>query len=340
MITDLSNTYIKVNSPEESEAVQKKAFELGWDWGNSYGKTISQTDKGGLGFGKGKWICWIVGGVAPSGRAAGFKEITLADLLGEKTQSEEEYNEGDIVVSIVSNNHFSKGAAHYVLKVNRKYLRCRFPNDYWFIQKESVRHATQEEKDYHAIHSDGCIMPAYPSSPPIETNLEKAKRLYPESMHEFVESIQKGFDNGPTLEVPKEESAISGVRSYFSDLCDQAVTLPPIDAFNLQKAFDKAFPKTVSEVFAPIMYETEGEPPREEGNALRYNDRFFMKYRYGIDPAMAFGESVMVDEFGARLPRESHDPTNLKPLNKKLKPMSVKPTPKFNNLVIPKSSKK
>ena len=175
MITDLSNTYIKVSSPEEAERVQNKAFELGWSWDRiGKDKKPSMLDRSGFAFSKDKWICWIGKVGAPSGRAIGFKQITLEDLFGKETEPSSEFKKGDVVVvtkrynsnysevgMIVTYNYAATKGDHCVTIPALSSSTC-----------SGVRHATAAEKQYHAIHGNGCIMAATKASPAIRVSAE------------------------------------------------------------------------------------------------------------------------------------------------------------------------
>lgn len=85
MITDLSNTFIRVNSPEESEKIQNRAFYLGWKWPGSCQKATQKSRE---------ILTFASDGLIRYGYTSGvknlidrdFKEITMEDLFGEKSE--------------------------------------------------------------------------------------------------------------------------------------------------------------------------------------------------------------------------------------------------------------
>lgn len=73
---DLSNTKIRVNSPEESKLIQEKAFQLGWKW--TAPNKLDYLDKPFLYFSGSKWIYY--GEICSIFKSDSRKEITLKDL--------------------------------------------------------------------------------------------------------------------------------------------------------------------------------------------------------------------------------------------------------------------
>ncbi len=85
MITDLSNTKIRIANDDESLKVQRKAFELGWSWNGDF---ETEENIGFLYFEKSKTISYDEpengeGQEDSFKEEDGYKKITLQDLFGE-----------------------------------------------------------------------------------------------------------------------------------------------------------------------------------------------------------------------------------------------------------------
>lgn len=90
----LTNTKIRVHSPQESEEIQKLAFKLGWEWEDSPNE-VCYTDKSFLYFHYGATIQYGNSGIIFKNQE--FHEITLSELRsmageGEKEEEIEFFN--------------------------------------------------------------------------------------------------------------------------------------------------------------------------------------------------------------------------------------------------------
>lgn len=139
MITDLSDTKIKVNSPEESERVQKRAFELGWKWFNKKFKVSNTEDKYLYFFDK------IIrcGAIETDFKTHTNREITLKDLF----EKEEESLDGKIVEAFDRNNKYLLKLSKDGSSLDMKSLKRGFIKDKkWKIVGEEKEETSTEEK--------------------------------------------------------------------------------------------------------------------------------------------------------------------------------------------------
>lgn len=132
---DFTNTRIRVNSPEESEWIQKVAFNNGWSWlGNS--QMPEHTKSNHLFFEKvnaqgRKSIMYSASEGHYYYRNSLHKEITIQDILN--NQMEEAIEVGDIVEILkIQSSRLNLKTEYVVHKVDKNTIYIRHPNnDTW-----------------------------------------------------------------------------------------------------------------------------------------------------------------------------------------------------------------